>query len=179
MNTEQQDAIVSVTASLCKRFNIPINTDRIVYHHWSDLNTGARTNGTGVTKTCPGTAFFEAIPWPIANKISFRWYRRPFRAPRRTVPPPSPPKDVRSVTANQLNIATSPVVPETRLASPPWVPLYGSAKYRTAGIKISQSKQEWVYGHYVQQVQRATVTADHLNAQRPSAQFSVVGFGTG
>ena len=30
-----------------------------VYHHWYDLNTGVRTNGTGITKTCPGTMFFS------------------------------------------------------------------------------------------------------------------------
>jgi hypothetical protein len=30
------------------------------YHHWYDLNTGKRIakEGTGSTKTCPGTNFF-------------------------------------------------------------------------------------------------------------------------
>jgi len=58
MTAEQRDSILTVTAALCQRFGIPVNTDRIVYHHWFDLNTGNRTNGTGVTKSCPGTNFF-------------------------------------------------------------------------------------------------------------------------
>lgn len=58
MTPEQRAAIIRVTAALCKRFNIPVNTDRIVYHHWFDLSTGERTDGAGTTKTCPGTNFF-------------------------------------------------------------------------------------------------------------------------
>lgn len=58
MTQRQRRAIVTVTAALCRRFDIPADTDRIVYHHWFDLSTGKRTNGSGMTKTCPGTAFF-------------------------------------------------------------------------------------------------------------------------
>lgn len=34
------------------------NADTLIYHHWYDLTTGQRTNGTGNTKSCPGTHFF-------------------------------------------------------------------------------------------------------------------------
>ena len=47
-----------LNAILSKELNLQVNTDSIVYHHWYDLNSGKRKNGEGVTKSCPGTAFF-------------------------------------------------------------------------------------------------------------------------
>ena len=58
MRNEQRDCIIAINALLCNRLNITPNTDNIVYHHWYDLVTGLRTNGTGSTKSCPGTNFF-------------------------------------------------------------------------------------------------------------------------
>lgn len=53
------DAIIKVTAMLCEKFLIPINSDSIVYHHWFDATTGKRNNGDGENnKSCPGTNFF-------------------------------------------------------------------------------------------------------------------------
>lgn len=58
MTAAQRDSIVQVNALLCRKFALTPSTDTIVYHHWFDLDTGARVNGNGNTKTCPGTAFF-------------------------------------------------------------------------------------------------------------------------
>jgi hypothetical protein len=58
MSAEQREAVIQVNAILCRKFALSPNTNTIVYHHWYDLNTGERTNGTGTTKTCPGTNFF-------------------------------------------------------------------------------------------------------------------------
>jgi hypothetical protein len=58
MTTEQKDTIVKANSLLCHKFNLVPNLDSIVYHHWYDLNTGMRTGGTGITKSCPGTGFF-------------------------------------------------------------------------------------------------------------------------
>ena len=58
MTPAQEGAIVEVNALLCRKFNLSPSTDTIVYHHWYDLNSGLRTDGSGTTKTCPGTAFF-------------------------------------------------------------------------------------------------------------------------
>jgi hypothetical protein len=58
MSAPQRDAIIALNAALCHKFVLAPDTNTIVYHHWYDLNTGERTNGTGTTKTCPGTAFF-------------------------------------------------------------------------------------------------------------------------
>jgi len=58
MTTAQKDAIIAVTAALCKKFNLPVNSQSIVYHHWFRLDNGFRNNGAGGNKSCPGTNFF-------------------------------------------------------------------------------------------------------------------------
>jgi len=60
MSTQQRDSIVLVTKAILKRFALAPGDQSVLYHHWFDLNTGKRITkeGTGCTKTCPGTAFF-------------------------------------------------------------------------------------------------------------------------
>ncbi|RYY67337.1 MAG: N-acetylmuramoyl-L-alanine amidase [Chitinophagaceae bacterium] len=58
MTIAQKDTIIRMTAKLCSRFNLPVNVNSIVYHHWFDLVTGLRNNGTRNNKSCPGTDFF-------------------------------------------------------------------------------------------------------------------------
>jgi len=60
MSTQQRDSIVLVTKALLKKKSLTASFDSVIYHHWYDLNTGKRIakEGTGATKTCPGTAFF-------------------------------------------------------------------------------------------------------------------------
>lgn len=58
IHDEHRKSIVFLNAVLCERFTLDVSLDSIVYHHWYDLQTGKRTNGSGLTKTCPGTNFF-------------------------------------------------------------------------------------------------------------------------
>jgi hypothetical protein len=58
MTTLQKDAIARMTAAICKKFSVPVDTDKIVYHHWFNLSTGERNNGSGSNKSCPGNGFF-------------------------------------------------------------------------------------------------------------------------
>lgn len=62
MSPEQSDTIIKLNAILCRAFGIPVSavdaSGGIIYHHWYDIITGIRTNGSGTTKTCPGTNFF-------------------------------------------------------------------------------------------------------------------------
>ncbi len=58
MTDAHKAIIVRANALLCHRFGLIPSTDTIVYHHWYDLLTGKRTDGSGTTKSCPGTAFF-------------------------------------------------------------------------------------------------------------------------
>ena len=62
MNAIQRQCILDLTAILCHKFALTPSTDSIVYHHWYDLNTGVRTNGTGVTKTCPRNGLLRRQP---------------------------------------------------------------------------------------------------------------------
>lgn len=67
MTDEHKETIVYLNAVLCKRFKLAINDQTILYHHWFDLNTGKRTNGSGSTKSCPGTNFFGGNTVEAAN----------------------------------------------------------------------------------------------------------------
>lgn len=58
MTTAQRETIIELSARLCHEFSLEPSTDTLVYHHWYDLTTGTRTDGAGITKSCPGTAFF-------------------------------------------------------------------------------------------------------------------------
>jgi len=60
MSTQQRECIVHITRSLLTRFKLTPSENSVVYHHWYDLNSGKRIikEGTGATKTCPGTSFF-------------------------------------------------------------------------------------------------------------------------
>lgn len=58
MLPEQRMTILFLNALFCKELKLKVDTNSIVYHHWYDLATGKRTNGTGETKSCPGNAWF-------------------------------------------------------------------------------------------------------------------------
>ena len=79
MTPEQKDCILSVTALLCRKFNLNAIHDNHKYHHWFRLDTGEETGGGQNTKSCPGTNFFggnsvtaaEANFYPlIAHKLA-------------------------------------------------------------------------------------------------------------
>lgn len=61
MTIEQSNTIIRMTAALCKKFNFPATTNKIVYHHWFNLATGERNNGSKNNKSCPGTNFFLSL----------------------------------------------------------------------------------------------------------------------
>jgi hypothetical protein len=52
--------VIEITRSLLALFKLHASENTVVYHHWYDLNTAKRITkeGTGTTKSCPGTAFF-------------------------------------------------------------------------------------------------------------------------
>ena len=68
MTDAHRETILLVNRYLCDRFNISIDTDHIVYHHWYDLGSGNREDGKGETKSCPGTAFFGGNSVEAAKK---------------------------------------------------------------------------------------------------------------
>jgi len=58
MTEEHKKTIIHLNAVLCAKFKLKPNINTIVYHHWYDIKKGTRTNGKGLTKSCPGTNFF-------------------------------------------------------------------------------------------------------------------------
>ena len=59
MTPKQRGCIVNVFALLCKKFTLHPDSESILYHHRYDLTTGQPVSeGTGNTKSCPGTDFF-------------------------------------------------------------------------------------------------------------------------
>lgn len=60
MDPRQKDVIIKMTKTLLVIFSLTSTDKTVVYHHWYDLTLGTRIKkeGTGDTKTCPGTTFF-------------------------------------------------------------------------------------------------------------------------
>jgi uncharacterized protein YraI len=166
MNNVQSDAIVKITAMLCKRFGISINSNSIVYHHWFNLSTGERNNGTKNNKSCPGTNFFGG------NKVSdcetnFLPLLRKFNS---TTSFESSVVVDRYVVVNTktLNVRTG------ASASSPIASGRGSAtlgsilrvfEEENGWLKISKSQSHWISGKYTLPVLKATVKADVLNVR--------------
>ncbi|WP_299765779.1 SH3 domain-containing protein [uncultured Dokdonia sp.] len=175
MTSKQQESIIRVTAALCKRFNVPVSTDRIVYHHWFDLNTTARTNGTGSTKSCPGTNFFGGntvtaceqhflplIKSAIGNEVITGII--------------SSAQGYGYVTADVLNIRSGAKSSFTKIGETTLGAIVRIYEEKNNWYRISENNQEWVYGNYVKDVKRATVNANVLNVRSgPSTRFHVVG----
>jgi SH3-like domain-containing protein len=171
MSAEQRDTIVRMTAFLCRRFNIPVHSQSIVYHHWFDLSTGQRNEGSRNNKSCPGTNFFggnkvidcsthflplisQAIPFPIANKPDLLKYV--------------------SVTASKLNIRSKPLLTALRVSGLAPV-IMGSVlrvyQEENGWYKISSTQEHWVYGKFTIKVLRAAVKATKLYVRNGPGKF--------
>ncbi len=166
MSAAHRATIIGMSSALCKRFAIPVNTDRIVYHHWFRLDTGARTNGSGVTKTCPGSAFFGGNKIEHAQRSFLPLLRRAMGGAEASVPS-APPADMRygCVNTDRLNVragsaADAPKVNTVLLGS--ILRIYDE---RDGWFKISGSQQEWVAARLVVPVECATVNTNTLNVR--------------
>lgn len=164
MTDEQREAILKVTAALCKRFNVEVNTDRIVYHHWYNLDTGERNNGTGSNKSCPGTAFFGGNKVENANAHFIPLVQAQLGQGV------SPPVVIGygMVTASKLNIRAGAGTSHSRVTDREALSFGAIVRVfdRDNGwLKIAGKKAHWVSGKYVKTVRQATVTANTLNVR--------------
>lgn len=177
MTLLQKETIIKMTAILCAKFNIPVSSDRIVYHHWFNLASGERNNGAGGNKSCPGTAFFggnkvadcENNFLPLVQNVINR------------MPTPTPISilEYRIITANELNVRVLPSATSAKASDRDAIPL-GSVlrifEEKNGWYKISSSSSHWISGRYTQKVTRATVNADTLNIRNGAGiNFSIVG----
>ncbi|MGV3552443.1 N-acetylmuramoyl-L-alanine amidase [Rhizobium sp.] len=178
MTNDHAKTIVGATAALLKRFSLGMpNTNNIVYHHWFDLNTGARTNGTGTTKSCPGTAFFggNTVAAAQANFL-------PKVAAAIGAGPAGPAAVAVNrwvcVNVDSLNIRTGPD------SSNPLAPGTTPAKLgsilrvyaqQNNWLKISNSKDHWVSGTRTYNVTPATVNTDDSKCRTgPGTSFPII-----
>lgn len=170
-----RDTIVRSAAAIVQRFAIPVNTDRVVYHHWFDLNTGARTNGnSGSVKSCPGTAFFGGNKVLDAQQNFLPFVTQAlhgnFGGQLTGV------LKFGYVTADSLNIRTGPSANFKKVNTATLGAILRIYKEQNGWYKISKKHDEWVAGNYVKDVKRAMVTADKLNVRSgPGTAFSIVG----
>lgn len=173
MTDKQKESIIEVTAALCTRFNIPVSSDFIVYHHWFNLSTGERNNGTGNNKSCPGTAFFggntvqdcERNFLPLVEEAISGKIKTDVTGVEKYV----------CVTASSLNIRTKPDASSPKATDRPSASLGSILRIydeKNGWLKISQSKPRWVSGRYTIEVHRAVVTATVLNVRTgPGTSF--------
>ncbi len=166
MTAAQKQCIVRVTALLCTKFNIPVTTDYIMYHHWFDLSTGARNNGTRNNKSCPGTGFFGG------NKVAD--CRKNFLPLVTAELPGSIKTDISDVlryacvTTPVLNVRILPDASSAKAAERATVQLGAILRVyaeKDGWLKMSKSDSRWVYGRYTIAVQRAVVNATTLNVR--------------
>ncbi len=174
MTNLQKEAIIAVTAALCKKFNLPVNSNAIIYHHWFRLSDGHRNNGAGGNKSCPGTNFFGGNKVPdfeqffaplVVHKMNAHVIRTDTSAVLQYV----------SVTANLLNIRTAPTA--SSAIARERSSIERGAVLRVYAIqnnwyKISNSMDHWVSGRFTVEVKRATVNATILNVRTgPGTHF--------
>ncbi len=172
MSREQADAVIKVTAILCARFNITPDSYGIIYHHWFDLGTGDRHNGTGVNKTCPGSGFFGG------NKVAD--FEKNFLPEVIAHLPDQPvsvlPKKYVAVTASLLNVRKGPGTNHGKVTVVENGSVLRVFEQRDNWLKISSSSQRWVYARYTKDLRKAIVTARMLNIrQGPGTDFAIAG----
>lgn len=170
MTQAQKDSIIAVTAFLCSRFSLPITTNSIVYHHWFNLSTGERNNGTKNNKSCPGTNFFGG------NKVNdCEAHFLPLIKQKISNAPISPVINSNFkyvvVTTKTLNVRKSFSLKSDKVTDRSAI-LMGSVlrvfEEKEGWLKISNSLDHWVSGKFTSPVIKATVSSDTLNVRSGS-----------
>ena len=174
MRVEQRESILTVTAALCKRFNLQVDSNSIVYHHWFRLDNGFRTNGGVNTKSCPGTAFFGG------NKvIDFDKNFKPLVIERLNN---NVKTDLNAVLyfvcvkLSTLNIRSLPNANSQKVTGRPSLVMGAILRVyeeKDGWYRISSSQSHWISSKHTKQVKRAEVNADTLNVRTgPDVKFS-------
>jgi hypothetical protein len=176
MTAAHKDTIVRMAVALCKKFGIAVNSNKIVYHHWFNLTTGARNNGTGNNKTCPGTNFFGGNKVADCDKNFLPLVNAALNGTR--VVQNVAVVKYAFVNTDSLNIRDSASA-QGKKVSDREPALLGSIlrvfEEKNGWYKISGSQQHWVNAAYTKEVNRATVNANTLNVRSgPGSTFPKV-----
>jgi hypothetical protein len=153
MTGQQRDCIIRVNALLCQKFSLTPSSRSIVYHHWYDLTTGARTDGTGNTKTCPGTGFFDGNAVSVAQSgfiplISQEVTNLPVVAP----PSESAALFDAQVVADSLNVRSEPDPSSGILAALARGTKVQVFEERNGWDRIDPLEPHWVKGSFLEKI---------------------------
>lgn len=177
MTAAHKDTIVRLTAALCKKFGIAISSDQIVYHHWFNLSTGERNNGTKNNKTCPGTNFFGGNKvadcdlnfLPLVKQVGNGG----------AVQPNILPLKYAYVNADRLNIRAAADAKSSLITDRDALTLGAILRVyeiKNGWYRISSSAQHWVNGNYTKAAERLLVNASTLNIRSgPGTTYAKVG----
>ncbi|RYD70239.1 MAG: amidase [Sphingobacteriales bacterium] len=167
MTPAHRDTIIRMAAALCKKFSINVSSDKIVYHHWFNLSTGARNNGTGNNKTCPGTDFFGGNKVADCESNFLPLVKAKVGGKINTAAQNTVIKYVTVIT-DTLNIREDANAQSKKVSGRAPV-ILGSVlrvfQEKNGWYKISGSQQQWINAAYTKEVKRATVNADTLNVR--------------
>lgn len=148
MTEAHRATILQVNMLLCRRFHLTPSTETIVYHHWYDLNTGRRTDGTGTVKSCPGSAFFGGNSVTDAQANFIPLVLGQF-TPGQMVATPLRGVEVAVDSLNVRNGAGMQYAIVNKVHRGIDLHVYED---KGGWCRISPDRQEWVYGQYVQQI---------------------------
>ncbi|MEM0999050.1 MAG: SH3 domain-containing protein [Bacteroidota bacterium] len=179
MSEAHKATIIGMTAALCEKFEVPVNTDKVIYHHWYNLSTGKRNNGSGGNKSCPGTNFFGGNKVEDAQQHFIPLVEGALSGNINNHQDLPHFMKYVVVTADKLNVregaSASTAINCDRESA------VGGAILRVYGedngwYRISSKLHQWVYGRYTKDVERATITTEKLNVRSgPSTDFEDIG----
>jgi uncharacterized protein YraI len=159
MTASHREAIVGVVAHLCHRFGLKVSTESIIYHHWFDLSTGQRTNGSGNTKSCPGTAFFGGNTLSDAEQNFLPLVAAAIRGVN-TPPAPEPVSFAAGIVTSSaaLNIRSGPGTGFLKTGELQPGATVNILEENQGWYKVS-TKSDWVSARYISRVKTGTVIA--------------------
>jgi hypothetical protein len=152
MSEAHGDTIVRLNALLCNKFALTPGPDRIIYHHWYDLDTGLRTEGSGTTKSCPGTGFFGGNSVADANayfipRIAQELQNIDFPQPEGAVIVFSG-----TVTADVLNVRDKPLASGRIVKQLSKGITFNAYEQTGTWLRIHPSASQWVNRRFVEAV---------------------------
>lgn len=147
MADAHRDTICKVNALLCREFGVTPSIDTIVYHHWYDLDSGIRTNGTGHTKSCPGMGFFGGNSLQMAKRNFITLVERDLE--NSAASPISSPLRTAEVNASSLNVRTAPAASAARVKTLGRGVLVQVYAEQNAWCRIHPTDQQWVSARYL------------------------------
>jgi len=166
MNNVHKNAIVEYTAALCMKFSINPNTNTILYHHWFNLSSGQRNNGTGGNKSCPGSNFFEGNKVADCDNNFLPLVRNITGADEQIVVDDF--DKLVCVTANRLNVRKGAGTNNglaRGIQSVKFGSVLKSFKEENGWYKINASAEHWISGKYTRDVLKGEVKANVLNVR--------------